>query len=66
MAVLAKDTRPLVPIDTAAQILGMSPRTVRRLTERGLLPAVRVPHVRRRLYDPCDIARLIESAKRQS
>lgn len=53
--------RRLIPLDAAAAYLGLSPWTVRELTWKGKLPAVRL--VRKLLYDRRDLDRLIDEAK---
>jgi excisionase family DNA binding protein len=57
--------RPPVPVGEAARLLGLSRQSTRRLVRRGLLPTVRVPGIRRILFRPDDIERLIESATHQ-
>ncbi len=45
----------------AARLLGVSPGTVDNLRLRGELPSLKLRA--RRLYDPCDLHRLIERSK---
>jgi len=53
---------PLVPLAEAARLLGVSPKTVRRLVECGELAVVRVG-TRRVLFDPRDL-QLYREARR--
>jgi excisionase family DNA binding protein len=53
----------LLGFDAAAGYLNVKPRTIRRLMERGLLPAVHIPNLRRVLFDRQDLDHLIESGK---
>jgi excisionase family DNA binding protein len=42
------DTRDLITTGTAAELLGVSPQTVRRWADSGDLPSVRTPGNQRR------------------
>ena len=53
----------LLGFNDAGAYLGCSYWTVRSLVERGELPAVRIPGVRRTLIDRTDIDRLITTWK---
>ena len=53
----------LLNFHDAASYCGVRPTTIRRLMERGVLPTVRLPLVRRVLFDRLDLDRLIEGAK---
>lgn len=50
--------RPLLDIDQAAAYLGLKPRRVYTLEERGLLPVVRIG--RSVLFDPNELDRFID------
>jgi excisionase family DNA binding protein len=54
----------LVDVATAAERLGVSPWTICELIERGALPRVELPGVRRVLVDVQDIERLVTVGKR--
>lgn len=56
--------RRLIGLEEAAELLAISPWTVRELTWRGALPVVRLPRVRRLLFDLADVHALIEASKR--
>jgi excisionase family DNA binding protein len=53
----------LIGFNAAATYLNLNLQTVRRLIERGILQPVRIPTLRRVLFDRCDLDRLIESGK---
>jgi hypothetical protein len=55
--------RRLWGLQEAATYLGVSPWSVRELVWRGDLPTVRLPHVRRLLFDARDLAALVERSK---
>ena len=54
----------LVDVATAAGYLGVSTWTVRDLLERGSLPRVSLPGVRRVLVDQRDLDRLVDASRR--
>lgn len=54
----------LVDVAAAARQLGVSVWTVRDLIERGALPRVELPGVRRVLVDVRDVERLIVAGRR--
>lgn len=56
--------RRLWGLQETARYLGVSPWTVRELVWRGDLAPVRLPRVRRLLFDRGDLERLIEASKR--
>jgi len=56
--------RRLVGLEDAAALLGVSPWTVRELEWGGHLPRVRLPRVRRLLFDLADLDQLITDSKR--
>jgi hypothetical protein len=56
--------RRLWGLGDTAQYLGVSPWTVRELEWKGTLRRVRLPGVRRLLFDSLDVAALVERSKR--
>jgi hypothetical protein len=56
MTLTVESHKKLVPIREAAKILGVLPNTVRRWSDRGLVPHVRQPSGHR-MYDPDELAR---------
>lgn len=54
----------LLGVDDAAGFLGLAPRSVHRLIQRGALTPVRLPGFRRTLLDRRDVEALVESARR--
>lgn len=52
----------LLTVHDAARLLGVAPRTVERLRDRGLLPAVRVDGTRIVRYRRADVERLARVA----
>jgi len=54
----------LIDVATAAGYLGVSPWTVRDLIDRGSLPRVALPGVRRVLVDQRDLDRLVDASRR--
>jgi excisionase family DNA binding protein len=54
--------RELFSYQEAAQVLGVSERTIRRLVREGLLPVVQLGSRVRRI-DPDDLAAVIDRAK---
>ena len=55
--------RRLLGLKEAAGYLGVSPWTLRELVWRGDLPRIRLPRVRRLLFDLTDLDRLVEESK---
>jgi excisionase family DNA binding protein len=53
----------LLNFQDAAAYMGVRSQTIRRLIERGALTPVKLPLVRRVLFDRCDLDRLIEDGK---
>jgi excisionase family DNA binding protein len=53
----------LLGLDAAASYLNINLQTVRRLMERGVLQPVRIPTLRRVLFDRQDLDTLIEAGK---
>jgi excisionase family DNA binding protein len=53
----------LLGLEEAATYLGVTPRTIYRLVEQGLLTPVRLPGVRRTLFDKRNLEDLVESAR---
>jgi excisionase family DNA binding protein len=53
----------LLGFDAAASYLNLNLQTVRRLIERGILQPVRIPTLRRVLFDRKDLDNLIEAGK---
>ena len=56
-------TNPAVSIEDAARMLSVHPRTVRRLIERGEIPAGRIGHQWR--IDPEVLAAMIRGGRRE-
>jgi helix-turn-helix protein len=56
-------SRRLVGLEEAAAMLGVSPWTVREMVWRGDLGRVRLPRVRRLLFDVLDLEALIARSK---
>lgn len=54
--------KSLLTYDQAAEVLGVSPRTVRRMVDRGQLPVVNLS-ARCHRIDPDDIDRMIQANK---
>jgi excisionase family DNA binding protein len=52
------DTRDLITTGTAAELLGVSPQTVRRWADSGDLPSVRTPGNQRRFRRSAVVALL--------
>lgn len=59
---LRRPVRELFSYQEAAQVLGVSERTIRRLVREGLLPVVQLGSRVRRI-DPDDLAAVIDRAK---
>jgi excisionase family DNA binding protein len=55
--------RRLLSFNHSAEYCGVTQQTIRRLMSRGGLTPVRLPEVRRILFDRQDLDRLIESGK---
>jgi hypothetical protein len=55
--------RRLLSFHNSAAYCGVTQQTIRRLMDRGVLVPVRLPEVRRILFDKKDLDRLIESGK---
>jgi excisionase family DNA binding protein len=55
--------RRLLSFNSSAEYCGVTQQTIRRLMARGVLTPVRLPEVRRILFDRQDLDRLIESGK---
>lgn len=55
----ATDDRPLLSTEAAAERLGVSPRTLRDMFQRGVLPSVKIEGSRR--VEPCAIDEYIEA-----
>jgi excisionase family DNA binding protein len=53
----------LLGFDAAANYLNVNGQTIRRLIARGVLQPVRIPTLRRILFDRQDLDSLIESGK---
>jgi excisionase family DNA binding protein len=53
----------LLDFDAAANYLNVNRQTIRRLIARGVLQPVRIPTLRRILFDRQDLDSLIESGK---
>jgi excisionase family DNA binding protein len=53
----------LLGVNATASYLNVTEQTIRRLMARGVLTPVRLPAVRRILFDRQDLDRLIESGK---
>jgi excisionase family DNA binding protein len=53
----------LLNFQDAAAYMGVRSQTIRRLIERGALTPVKLPLVRRVLFDRLDLDRLIDSGK---
>lgn len=53
----------LVGLHQAAEYLGCSYWSIRTLVDRGSLPTVRLPGIRRYLIDVADLDRLIDRSK---
>jgi len=53
----------LLGVTDTAVFLGVTPRSVLRLIERGMLIPVRLPGCRRTLFDRHDLEQLVQSAK---
>jgi excisionase family DNA binding protein len=53
----------LLGFDAAASYLNVNLQTIRRLMERGILQPVRIPTLRRVLFDRQDLDTLIETGK---
>jgi hypothetical protein len=64
MVTTALPERRLWGLQEAAAYLGVSPWSVRELVWRGDLLTVRLPRVRRLLFDVRDLAALVERSKR--
>jgi hypothetical protein len=56
--------RRLWGLGETSQYLGVSPWTIRELEWKGILTRVRLPGVRRLLFDSLDVAALVERSKR--
>jgi excisionase family DNA binding protein len=55
--------RRLLSFTSSAEYCGVTMQTIRRLMDRGVLTPVRLPEVRRILFDKQDLDRLIEAGK---
>jgi excisionase family DNA binding protein len=55
----------LLGFDAAASYLNVNLQTIRRLMARGVLQPVRIPTLRRVLFDRHDLDSLIEAGKEQ-
>jgi excisionase family DNA binding protein len=55
----------LLGFDAAANYLNVNGQTIRRLIARGVLQPVRIPTLRRVLFDRQDLDSLIETGKDQ-
>ncbi len=53
----------LLSFNSSAEYCGVTQQTIRRLMARGVLTPVRLPEVRRILFDRQDLDRLIEAGK---
>ena len=53
----------LLGLDGAAIYLNITPRSIYRLIDRGIIRPVRIPGVRRTLFDKHDLDTLVESGK---
>jgi hypothetical protein len=53
----------LLSFNSSAEYCGVTQQTIRRLMARGVLTPVRLPEVRRVLFDRHDLDRLIEGGK---
>jgi hypothetical protein len=59
----ASQPRRLLSFHHSAEYCGVTQQTIRRLMARGILTPVRLPAVRRILFDRLDLDRMIEGAK---
>jgi hypothetical protein len=59
----ASPQRRLLSFTSSAEYCGVTMQTIRRLMDRGALTPVRLPEVRRILFDKQDLDRLIERGK---
>jgi excisionase family DNA binding protein len=64
-SVSAQEPR-LMGLEEAAGYLGLDPRSVLRLMDRGLLKPVRIEGLRRVLLDRRDLDRLVDLSKGQN
>ena len=55
MAVNMPEGRPIYPLNVAAQLVGLSPRTIRGYEEAGIIEPARVGGNRQRLYSEQDL-----------
>jgi excisionase family DNA binding protein len=60
----AADCR-LCGIKRAATYLDITPRSIYRLVDRGIIKPIRLPGMRRTLFDKRDLDALVDSGKRQ-
>lgn len=58
------ESRLLGP-DAAASYLGLTPRSLYRLVDRGVIAPVKIPGMRRTFFDRSDLDALIEMGKLQ-
>jgi excisionase family DNA binding protein len=56
----------LLSFESAASYLDVTGQTIRRLIARGVLLPVRIPALRRVMFDRNDLDRLIEASKEHS
>jgi hypothetical protein len=63
-AAAGSSPRRLWGLAETSQYLGVSPWTVRELEWKGILTRVRLPGVRRLLFDSLDVVVLVERSKR--
>lgn len=59
----ASPQRRLLSFNSSAEYCGVTQQTIRRLMARGVLTPVRLPEVRRILFDKEDLDRLITDGK---
>ena len=53
----------LFGVEQAAEFLSLSPHTIRKMSDRGDLPKVKIGS--RTLFDPADLRAFVEKAKRK-